>query len=150
MGTGPDLDLVRRLVGADQGLAILATTRPDGTVHTSVVNAGVLDHPVTGAPCVGLVARGDARKLAHFRRTGRAAVVFRAGWEWVSVEGPVELIGPSDAREGFPPERLPGLLRDIFRAAGGTHDDWAEYDRVMAAEGRTAVLVEPARITGNG
>jgi PPOX class probable F420-dependent enzyme len=149
MAAGPDLDLVRRLVGADQGLAVLATTRPDGTVHTSVVNAGVLDHPVTGAPCVGLVARGDARKLAHFRRTGRAAVVFRAGWEWVSVEGPVELIGPADARDGFSPEGLPGLLRDIFRAAGGTHDDWAEYDRVMAAEGRTAVLVDPVRITGN-
>jgi PPOX class probable F420-dependent enzyme len=150
MGTGPDLDLVRRLVGADQGLAVLATTRPDGTVQASVVNAGVLDHPVTGGRCVGLVARGDARKLAHFRRTGRAAVVFRAGWEWVAVEGPVELIGPGDAREGFPPAELPGLLRDIFRAAGGTHDNWEEYDRVMAAEGRTAVLVDPARITGNG
>jgi len=150
VGAGPDLDLVRRLAGADRGLAVLATTRPDGSVHTSVVNAGVLDHPVTGVPCVGLVARGDARKLAHFRRTGRAAVVFRAGWEWVAVEGPVELIGPADPREGFPPEGLPGLLRAVFRAAGGTHDDWDEYDRIMADEGRTAVLVEPARITGNG
>jgi hypothetical protein len=37
----------------------------------------------------------------------------------------------------------------VFTAAGGTHDDWDEYDRVMAAEGRTAVLVEPARILGN-
>ena len=85
-----DLDLVRRLAAADRGLAVLATTRPDGTVHTSVVNAGVLDHPLTGVPSVGLVARGDASKLAHLRRAGRAAVVFRAGWEWVSVEGPVE------------------------------------------------------------
>ena len=145
-----DLDLVRRLAAADRALAVVATTRPDGTVHASVVNAGVLDHPVTGAPCVGLVARGDARKLAHFRRTGRAAVVFRAGWEWVAVEGPVDLIGPADAREGFAPDGLPELLRDVFRAAGGTHDNWAEYDRVMAEEGRTAVLVDPARITGNG
>jgi PPOX class probable F420-dependent enzyme len=149
VGTGPDLDLVRRLAGADQGLAVLATTRPDGSVHTSVVNAGVLDHPVTGAPCVGLVARGNARKLAHFRRTGRAAVVFRAGWEWVSVEGPVDLIGPNDPREGFATGELPGLLRAVFRAAGGTHDDWDAYDRVMAAEGRTAVFVDPVRITGN-
>ena len=47
-------------------------------------------------------------------------------------------------------DRLPALLRDIFIAAGGTHDDWDEYDRVMAAERRTAVLVEPARILGNG
>ena len=143
-----DLDLVRRLAAADNS-AVLATTRPDGTVHASVVSAGVLDHPVTGAPCVGLVALGGARKLAHLRRSGRAAVVFRSGWEWVAVEGPVELIGPADAREGFAPADVPGLLRDVFRAAGGTHDDWAEYDRVMAEEGRTAVLVEPARITTN-
>jgi hypothetical protein len=34
----------------------------------------------------------------------------------------------------------------VFTAAGGTHDDWATYDRVMAAEGRTAVLVEPRRV----
>ena len=149
MAPGPDLDFVRRLAAADQGLAVLATTRPDGSVHTSLVNAGVLDHPVTGAPCVGLVARGDARKLAHFRQAGRAAVVFRAGWEWVSVEGPVELIGPDDPHEWFSSEELPGLLRGIFRAAGGTHDDWTEYDRVMATERRTAVLVAPARITGN-
>jgi hypothetical protein len=41
-------------------------------------------------------------------------------------------------------------LRAVFTAAGGTHDDWDEYDRVMAAERRTAVLIEPARITSNG
>jgi len=38
------------------------------------------------------------------------------------------------------------LLRAVFTAAGGTHDDWDTYDRVMAAEGRTAVLVEPRRV----
>jgi hypothetical protein len=37
----------------------------------------------------------------------------------------------------------------VFTAAGGTHDDWDEYDRVMAEEGRVAVLVDPARITSN-
>jgi hypothetical protein len=41
------------------------------------------------------------------------------------------------------------LLRDVFSAAGGTHDDWAEYDRVMAAERRVAVLIEPARLTSS-
>ena len=145
-----ELDLVRRLVAADQGLAVVATTRPDGTVHASVVNAGVLDDPGTGRPCVGFVARGDARKLSHLRRAGRAAVVFRAGWEWVSVEGPVRLVGPDDRLDDVPPEALAALLRDIFTAAGGTHDDWDTYDRVMAEERRSAVLVDPARITSNG
>jgi len=145
-----DLDLVRRLSAADHGLAVVATTRPDGTVHASLVNAGVLDNPVTGRPCVGLVVRGDARKLSLLRRAGRAAVVFRSGWEWVTVEGPVLLAGPDDRVDNLSPDQRAGLLRAIFRAAGGTHDDWDEYDRVMAAEGRTAVLVDPARITSNG
>lgn len=144
-----DLDLVRRLVAAEHGLVVVATTRPNGTVHTSVVNAGVLSDPVTGNDVVGLVARGDARKLSYLRRSGRAAVVFRSGWEWVSVEGPVRLAGPDDELAGLDPERVPTLLRDIFTAAGGTHDNWDEYDRVMATERRTAVLVTPERITSN-
>ncbi|MCW2656001.1 MAG: pyridoxamine 5-phosphate oxidase, partial [Jatrophihabitans sp.] len=40
-------------------------------------------------------------------------------------------------------------LREVFTAAGGTHDDWDEYDRVMAEQGRTAVFVEPTRVYGN-
>lgn len=43
-----DLDTVRDFVGRDHGLAMVATTREDGSVQASVVNAGVLAHPVTG------------------------------------------------------------------------------------------------------
>jgi PPOX class probable F420-dependent enzyme len=145
-----DLDLVRRLCAAEHGLAIVATTRSDGTVHTSLVNAGVLTHPVTGEQVVGLVVRGSSSKVRLLRRSGRAAVTFRSGWEWVAVEGPVELIGPDDPSDAVAPEQVPELLRAVFRAAGGAHDDWDEYDRVMAAERRLAVLVTPARIVSNG
>ena len=145
-----DLDLVRRLVAADHGLAVVATTRADGSVHASVVNAGVLDDPLTGAPAVALVARGSARKVGLARAAGRAALTFRAGWEWVAVEGPVTLIGPDDVPDGYDISRLPQLLRDVFTAAGGTHDDWDTFDRVMAEEGRIAVLVQPDRISSNG
>ena len=34
-------------------------------------------------------------------------------------------------------------------AAGGTHEDWDEFDRVMAAEGRAVVLVTPTRSYSN-
>ena len=144
-----DLDLVRQLAAADQGLAVVSTTRPDGTVHSSVVNAGVFDHPLTKEPTVALVAQGSAYKLRLFTAAGRANAVFRSGWQWVSVEGPVDMIGPDHRAAGFPPTELPQLLRDIFTAAGGTHDNWAEYDRVMAEERRTAVFITPARITTN-
>ncbi len=143
-----DLERVRRLARAD-GLAVVATTRPDGSVHASVVNAGVTEDPVTGSPSIGLVVRGSARKLTFLRRSGRASVVFRSGWEWVAVEGPVCIAGPDDLLPGFDQSRLPQLLRDVFAAAGGTHDDWDTYDRVMADERRTAVLVAPERILAN-
>jgi hypothetical protein len=144
------LELVRRLVAAERGLAVVATTRPDGTVHASVVNAGVLVDPVADQPTVGFVARGSARKVAYLRASRRVTVVWRVGWEWVAVEGTTRLAGPDDPLAGLDPEAIPGLLRDVFVGAGGTHDDWAAYDRVMAEERRVAVLVDPERITTNG
>ena len=138
-----------RLVAGDAGLCVVSTLRADGTIQSSVVNAGVLDHPVTGRPVVGLVARGSSRKLVHLRARPQVTVVVRAGWEWAAAEGRAELAGPADPLTGLDAGELPGLLRAIFTAAGGKHDDWDEYDRVMAAEGRTAVLVEPSRLYSN-
>ena len=51
-----DLDLVRRLARADRGLAVVAVARTDGSVHASLVNAGVLAHPATGKTILALVA----------------------------------------------------------------------------------------------
>ena len=127
---------------------MVSTARADGTIQSSVVNAGVLDHPLEGRAVVGLVAAGTAHRLRNLRARPRASVVIRAGWQWAGVEGPVELIGPDDAREGVDDERLRLLLRDIFTAAGGSHDDWGEYDRVMREERRVAVLVTPERVFG--
>ena len=69
----------------------------------------------------------------------------RAGWQWTTVEGSAHLIGPDDPHPDVNSERLRVLLRDIFTAAGGTHDDWDTYDRVMREERRTAVLTSPTR-----
>jgi PPOX class probable F420-dependent enzyme len=146
--TQTDLDRLRRLVGGDHGLATVATRRTDGTVQASVVNAGLVDHPVTGAPVAAFVARGNARKLVHLRRSPRAIVLWRVGWTWASVEGPVELAGPDDRLAGLEPSRIPGLLRAVFQGAGGTHDDWPTFDRVMAEERRCAVLLAPERVAG--
>ncbi len=136
-----------RLVDGDHGLCVVSTLRPDGTIQSSVVNAGVLPHPVTGEQVVGLVSRGDAQRLANLRARPRVTVVIRAGWQWVAAEGPVELAGPDDPLPGVDAERLRLLLREIFTAAGGTHDDFDTYDQVMADERRVAVLVTPARIS---
>jgi PPOX class probable F420-dependent enzyme len=141
-----DLQDFARLVGRDYGLCVVSTLRPDSTIQSSVVNAGVLAHPVTGEPVVGLVARGHSRKLANLRTRPRAAVVVRAAWEWVAAEGPADLAGPDDKLGDMDAERVRLLLREIFTACGGTHDDWDTYDRVMAEEHRTAVLITPERV----
>lgn len=144
-----DLHDFARLVPLDHGLVVVSTTRPDTTIQSSVVNAGVLDHPLHGRPVVAFVAAGSSQRLRNLRARPRATLVIRAGWQWAAVEGPVELAGPDDPLDGVDAEDLRDLLRRIFRAAGGTHDDWDEYDRVMAAERRVAVLIEPLRIYGN-
>jgi PPOX class probable F420-dependent enzyme len=137
------------LIRADHGLAVVSTLRADGTIQSSVVNAGVLAHPVTGVPVVAFTTRASSAKLANLRERPRASVVLRAGWNWAAAEGPTELAGPADPFPGIGAEGLRVLLRDVFTAAGGTHDDWATYDRVMAQEGRTVVMVAPERLYSN-
>jgi len=139
-----DLDPVRRIVAQDSGLASVAIVRADGTPHTSLVNAGVMDHPVSGSPIVAYVTYGPV-KLRNLRARPATSILWRAGWRWAGVDGPSELIGPGDTD----PESLRLLLRAVFTAAGGTHDDWDAYDRAMREEGRVAVLVDPVKVYGN-
>lgn len=144
-----DLARFDELVALDHGLTVVVTLRDDKTPHATVVNAGVVPHPVTGGPAVAFVAAGAARKLVHLRADPTITVVVRAGWRWTTVEGLAQLIGPDDPNPEIDDERLRLLLREIFRAAGGTHDDWDTYDRTMRAERRTAVIVTPTRVYSN-
>ncbi|QNJ94005.1 TIGR03618 family F420-dependent PPOX class oxidoreductase [Mycolicibacterium fluoranthenivorans] len=146
----PTLTEAAALAAADQGLAVVSTLRADATIQSSLINAGVLPHPGTGAPVLAFVTYGPV-KLANLRERPQIAVTFRSGWQWATVEGRAELAGPADPQPWLTdPDRLRVLLRDIFAAAGGTHDDWDTYDRVMREQGRTAVLIDPVRVYSNG
>jgi PPOX class probable F420-dependent enzyme len=139
-----DLEPVRRIVPQEHGLASVTVVRADGTPHSSLVNAGVLGHPGTGAPVAAYVTYGPV-KLRTLRERPATSLLWRAGWRWAGLEGISELVGPGDTD----PESLRLLLRAVFTAAGGTHDDWDAYDRTMREEGRVAVLVTPTRVYGN-
>lgn len=138
------------LATAESGLAVISTVRADGTVQASLVNVGLLAHPETGEPVLGFTTYGKV-KLANLRERPQLAVTFRNGWQWATVEGRAELAGPDDTRPWLADaEQLRLLLREVFTAAGGTHDDWDEYDRVMASERRAVVLIAPTRVYSNG
>lgn len=144
-----DLKDFARLVPGDHGLCVVSTLRADGSVQSTVVNAGVLNHPISGKPVVGLVARGGTHKLVNLRARPYATIVVRSGWQWATAEGPVQLAGPDDPMDGLDPDGVRVLLRTIFTAAGGTHEDFDAYDQVMNEERRTAVLLRPNRTYTN-
>ena len=91
-----DLSTFAELASVDHGRCVFSTLRGDGSAQASVVNAGVLQHPLTGVQVVGLVATGAARKLRNLRADPRATIVARAGWQWAAVEGSAQLIGLDD------------------------------------------------------
>ena len=129
----------------DHFLAVVSTLRADATIQSSVVNAGILADPVGGGEVVGFVTAGQA-KLTNLRNRPQVSVTFRAGWQWATVEGRADLIGPDDGHPDIDAERLRLLLREVFTAAGGTHDDWEAFDRTMVEERRAAVLVSVVRL----
>ncbi len=136
-------------IGArDKFLAVISTARADGSIQSSLVNAGLLADPETGQDVVGFVTYGPA-KLANLRARPQITVTFRAGWQWAAIEGRAAIIGPDDPAPGIDAERLRLLRREVFAAAGGTHEDWDSYDRVMDRERRAVVLVTPARVYSN-
>jgi PPOX class probable F420-dependent enzyme len=141
------LDDFTTLTREERGLASISVLRADGTIHSSVVNVAVLPDPRSGESAVGFVTYG-AVKLRNLRLRPECSATIVSGRRWVTVEGVAEIVGPDDQPEWFDPGRLASLLRDVFVAAGGTHDNWDEYDRVMAEQRRAAVFVSPRRIYG--
>ena len=143
------LDDVAALGAQEQGLAVVSTLRADATIQSSLVNAGVLAHPESGDPVLAFVTYGPV-KLANLRLRPQVTTTFRHGWQWGTIEGRAVLAGPDDPQPWLKDaDQLRLLLRAVFEAAGGTHDDWDEFDRVMLEQRRTAVLIDPVRVYSN-
>jgi PPOX class probable F420-dependent enzyme len=144
--SGISTEALRRattLASEESGLAVVSTVRADLTIQSTLVNVGLIPHPLgSGEDVLAFVTYGKV-KLANLQARPQVSVTFRRSWEFATVEGVAEVIGP-DARMGA--EGLRALRRQIFSAAGGTHDDWDDYDRVMDEQGRVAVLIRPTRL----
>jgi PPOX class probable F420-dependent enzyme len=120
--------------------SIVTTIGAGGLPQSTIVRAG----PYEGT--MVFVIRGDTVKLRNLQRDPRCTVLtVKLDWrQFATVEGTAEIKGPANME----PEALRLLLRGVFAAAGGTHDNWDEFDRVMLDEGRAAVLVTPQRVYG--
>jgi PPOX class probable F420-dependent enzyme len=120
--------------------SIVTTIGSSGRPQSTIVRAG----PFEGT--MAFVVRGDTAKLRNLQRDPRCTVLtVKLDWrQFATVEGTAEIKGPANMEA----EALRLLLRAVFAAAGGTHDNWDEFDRVMLDEARAAVLVTPQRVYG--
>ncbi|KIA62434.1 TIGR03618 family F420-dependent PPOX class oxidoreductase [Nocardia vulneris] len=143
-----DLKSFADLVPVDSGLCVAVTLRADGTPQATVVTAAVLPHPATGADTVVFVSPGATVKLANLRADPTITLTIRAGWQWTTVEGTAQLVGPDDPHTGIDAERQRLVIRDIFAAAGVTQD-WDAYDQAMQDKRGTLVFVTPHRTYTN-
>ena len=144
-----DIEIFSNYLSEETGLVTVSTTQVDGRVLSSVVNCGMIEHPLTGATCVAFVSGSRAARLKHIDRGSQVTITARRGWAWSSVTGPADLIRPEQVPETIDKEQMRLLLREVFHAAGGVHDDLEEYDRTMFQEGRVVVCVTPERVLGN-
>jgi hypothetical protein len=144
------------LVDAAAGLAVFASAA-DGRVPASLVNAGLIEHPVSGTPAFAHVAYGDSRRVARLAARPECSITVHDGLKWLTAEGKAQLVyGPWDDRAAgndpalrFDEDTYAGLLRTIYRAAGGgEHPDWPEFDSAMRAERRVVALVDLDRLYG--
>jgi PPOX class probable F420-dependent enzyme len=119
-----------------QPYAVVSTIRPSGTVQSTLVNVGLYDDGV------GFTTVGRSQKEYHLKRNPACTITIHHGPYWITVEGKARLYTWDDTDL----ETMRHLLRDLYVAAGGTHDDWATYDRVVREERRAAVVVVPERI----
>lgn len=141
---GRNIELVERIASRDHR-AVVVTLRADGSPHCALVHAGILHHPVEGTPVAAFVSWPGTAKLRHVRRHPRATLVFRDGWEWVAVEGGVELVGPGTGEGTANVEDTEAVIREILVAAG-REAEIPSNQSLLDRHQLTGVLVRPDRI----
>jgi PPOX class probable F420-dependent enzyme len=119
-----------------QPYAVVSTLRPSGTIQSTLVNVGLY------ADGVAFTTVSRSRKEYNLARHPACTVTIHNGPYWITVEGTAQL----HTWDNTAVQTMQRLLREIYVAAGGTHDDWATYDRVVREERRAAVIVRPQRI----
>ena len=131
----PTLDDVAAML-KQQPYAVVSTIRPSGTVQSTLVNVGLY------GDSIGFTTSGHTIKEYNLKRNPACTITIHNGPYWITAEGKARLYAWDDTD----PETMRRLLRELYVIAGGTHDDWETYDRVVREERRAAVVMTPERI----
>ena len=137
---------------------LLSQKRPTANAAVTVVHTGVPNWPDYTRRAEIVVAAAGVPGILRAEHVRPGAVVVGGGVRYEGRrllpdvdEGVAEIAGPDDPQPWLSDaDQLRLLLREIFTAAGGTHDDWDAYDATMVEQRRTAVLVAPTRVYSNG
>jgi len=125
----------------EQHRGVVTTFKKSGLAQMSILVCG----PYKGT--VAFVIRSDTAKLVNLRRDPRCSVlVVKSDWsDYAVLSGRATIHDWSDTDH----ETLRVMLREVFIAAGGNHDNWGEYDRVMREERRAVIMVKPEIVFGH-
>jgi PPOX class probable F420-dependent enzyme len=107
---------------------VLLTTRRDGRPQASLVTMGL-----GGDGSVLVATYPDRSKVHNIRRNPQASMVVMSeefNGEWVQLDGLGEVVDLPEAAEG---------LVEYFRVISGEHDDWDEYRKAMADQGKCLI-----------
>jgi PPOX class probable F420-dependent enzyme len=113
---------------------VLITRRRDGSPQVSPVTGGVDD---SGRIVIATYPQRAKTRNAR-RRPEVSVLVLSDEWDdpWVQVDGTVEVVEAADDTEPFV---------EYFRNISGEHPDWAEYRQAMVEQGKSLLMVTPAR-----
>ena len=121
---------------AENHNAVITTYRHNGSAQMSIVTCGPYGDGVA------FTVSGVPAKLANLRRDPRCSILVSQPdwWGYVVLQGTARLYSPGHTD----PEELRHVLRDVYQAASGhPHPDWDDYDRAVAADSRSAIIVVP-------
>ena len=111
---------------------VITTMQRNGAMQDSIVVCGSY--------------QGNSAKVRNLRRDPRCTVMaVDTNWRgYVVVEGQARLYDYHNTDH----EELRQMLREVYRACGGDHPDWEEYDRAMVEQDAVVALVSPERVYG--
>lgn len=115
---------------------VLATTRADGRPQMSLVTGGM-----TADGKLAVATYPMRAKARNTKANPDVSVLVMGedfGSAWVQVDGTAEVLD-------MPDPAAADALVEYFRCISGEHDDWDDYRRAMAEQGKSAIMITPTR-----